>query len=383
MTRALGGNSSKLLQGFISETIEQKYNALDIPGFDWAEDMQLEFTYTQLQKDYGITPMANYYDLDSPAKPKKENQEVLSSGTVPRMKDVRYFNEDKIRKMIIKEQRFGANDERVIGSARKSLFGVIDALVGSHVNAMSYQRHQMVSAGELTLTADNNPFGINGVTFGSHVPSRNKKNLTGNNRWWTSYNSSTGVYSSEGSSCNPIKDLQDMVTAAKEKVASVHFEVSYAYMSQVLEHSKVKAALASKLFPLADPSVSAANVSVLGRDQKVTALGEIVGCPIKEISHISAVQKVNTTTNDLDEVTFPSFNGNVFVLVPDGKIGEFICVEPIALNGGEYASMFGGRLLITIGTDYVKKCQSYNSELTTLGLPSKVNYMWYLTPYNA
>ena len=40
------------LQGFITDQVMQKYNELDIPGFKFAEDMQLDFTYEQVQGEF-------------------------------------------------------------------------------------------------------------------------------------------------------------------------------------------------------------------------------------------------------------------------------------------------------------------------------------------
>lgn len=70
----------------------------------------------------------------------------------------------------------------------------------------------------------------------------------------------------------------------------------------------------------------------------------------------------------------------MFVFVPDGTIGIVKTVRPIAIDGGVYGQFYDGRLLLTIGADYVKKCQSYNTEMTSLAIPTAVNYFWYLFP---
>ena len=57
------------LQAFINDQVMQKYNELDIPGFKFAEDMQLDFTYEQVQGELGLNVMASYVDIDSPAVP--------------------------------------------------------------------------------------------------------------------------------------------------------------------------------------------------------------------------------------------------------------------------------------------------------------------------
>lgn len=373
LTRALGsGDVNAKLRGFLQETVAQKYNNLNISGFEFAEDMQLDFTYQQLQEKYGIYTMANYYDIDSPAIPKMEGGEILSVGTVPRMKDVKYLNEDKMRKLIIKEQRGIGVRESALGS----LFSICDGLVGGHINSLSYQRMQMISKGYLALNENNNPFGIKGVTFGAHVPTENYKTLTGTKRWWTD-----DARTTEGSACDPIQDLKDMVKVARTKGIRGHFEVSDNYMDAILAHSKVKAALAGKFWAGTAISGSLAYLASVSRDMQIQALGEIVGAPFAVQDHISQVEKLQN--GKLVENTFDSFEFGVIAFVPDGKIGEIVVVEPLEVGNGTYGYLFGGRLQLTVGSDPVKKCQSFNSEMTALCLPTKAKYMWYLTPSGA
>ena len=45
LSRALGGNDGRRLQGFLDNVVAQKYNELNIPGFKFADEMQLDFTY--------------------------------------------------------------------------------------------------------------------------------------------------------------------------------------------------------------------------------------------------------------------------------------------------------------------------------------------------
>lgn len=379
LTRALGGNDSARLQGFLDETLALKYNALNVEGFTFADEMQLDFTYEQLQKEVGINVMASYVDLDSPAKPFSTEGVTLGSGSIPRMKAVEYWNEDKYRKMLITEQRFGASSERVANAALKGLFNTVDTLVGSHTNSLTYQRNQIVSSGKFTLTDTNNPNGIKNVTFSNHVPAANIKTLSSTKRWWTSV--SDGVYSSEGSACDPIGDMQAMVKVARRKNVACHFEVNDAYADQILGHSKVKAALASYFFPAVDATIASASIAVRPREERIAALGAIVGAPIKCIDALVSVEKWNDTTKKIERPTFDAFESNVIVLVPDGKIGEILTVEPLVMAGGTYANFYGGRLLLTVGVNAVKKCQSYNTEMTSLVVPNVPQYMWYLHPY--
>lgn len=382
LTRALGGNDNARLQGFLDDVIANKYNSLQLDGFSFADDMQLDFTYEQIQKEIGLNVMAQYYDLDSPAIPVGTEGAQLSTGKIPRMKGVEYWDEDKYRKMLIDEQRFGASSDRVVNAAIKGLFNTVDTLIGGHTNSLTYQRHQIVSTGKFTLTATNNPNGIKSLTFASHVPTANVKTLDGTKRWWTSV--TDGVYSNPGTACDPIADLQAMVKTAKNKGVRGHFEVADTYMDQIIAHPKVVAAIAVRQYPLApDTATAQSAIAYMSSSEKDAVLASIVGASFKRIDSLVSVEKWDSASKSLVRPTFEAFESNVIVFVPDGSLGEVKTVEPIAINGGTYGSFYGGRLLLTVGADYVKKCQSFNTEMTSLVVPDKPQYMWYLHPYKA
>ena len=381
LSRALGASDSAHLQGFLDEVMAEKYNALQLDGFSFNPDMQLDFTYEQIEAEIGLNVMASYVDVDSPAIPIGTEGPQLSTGRIPRMKMVEYLNEDKIRKMLITEQRFGAASDRVRQAAVSNLFVTLDRLIGGHTNSLTYQRHQMVSAGKLTLTDVNNPNGITNVTFSAKVPKENVTTLSGANRWWTSV--SDGTYSNEGASCNPVADLKKIVRTARNRGVRGHFEVETTFMDQVLGHSKILSAIAAQVLPLADEAVGSAYVANMADSAKDAALAAIVGAPFVRVDSIVTTQKWDRSLSKLTSQTFNAFDGNVLVFVPDGSLGEVLTVEPITVQGGVYGGFYDGRLLLTVGVDPVKKCQSYNSEMTSLVVPDKPRYMWYIHPYAA
>ena len=373
LSRALGGNDSGRLQGFLNNVVAKKYNELNIPGFKFAPEMQLDFTYEQIQKEIGLNVMAQYLDLDSQPIPVGTEGAVISTGRIPRMKMVEHYNEDKYRKLLIAEQRFGASSSRVVDAAVAALFNTADTLVGGHTNALTYQRHQIVSTGKFTLNSTNNPNGIVGLTFASHVPSGNFNTLSGTKRWWTASD-----YSTEGSAADPIGDMIAMVEVARQKGVQGHFEINASYLDKVLRHSKVVAAIGANLFPTAtDASASAAYLS---RAKKIEVLAEIVGANIVAIDAVVAAEVYNKSTKALERTMIDAFEANVVVFVPNGDLGEIITVEPIAIDGGTYATFYGGRLLLTVDVNAKYKCQSFNTEMTSLVVPNKPKYMWYLKP---
>lgn len=373
LSRALGGSDSGRIQGFLDEVVAKKYNKLDVPGFKFAPEMQLDFTYEQVQKELGLNVMASYVDLDSQPIPVGTEGFVINTGRIPRMKMVEYYNEDKYRKMLIAEQRFGAQSSNVVNAAVKALFNTIDTLVGGHTNSLTYQRHQIVSTGKFTINSTNNPNGITGLTFASHVPSANINTLSGTKRWWTD-----SAYTTEGTAANPVEDMIAMVETARQKGVDGHFEVNAAYLDKVLKHSKVVAAIGANLFPTAaDASASAAYLS---RAKKIEVLADIVGAPIVAIDARVATEVWNKTNKALERKMMDAFEANVIVFVPNGDLGEILTVEPIAIEGGNYGTFYGGRLLLTVDVDAKYKCQSFNTEMTSLVVPNKPQYMWYLKP---
>lgn len=379
LSRALGGNDSKRLQGFLDDVMARKYNVLQLDGFTF-DEMQLDFSYEQIQREVSITPMANYYDLDSPAIPRSTEGVKSWTGKIPRMKDVEYLNEDKIRKQLILEQRMAAiGRDRVERGALDTLFVTVDTLIGGHTNSLTFQRHQMVSKHGFEISYANNPKGISGISIDAHVPAANITTLTSTARWWTN-----STKTSEGGAADPVGDLLNMIeTASNKYVSSVHFEVQKNYFKKVLNHSAVVRRIALNLYPTADVTNTIGAVANMDYEAKKRALENILGCPIKVWDTVVTKEAPVKATQNFTKVQMQAFEPDVIVLVPDGELGRVLTVEPIRVAGGTYGTFYDGKLLMTVGVDPVKKCQSFNTEMTSLVVPEVPQYMWYLYPNNA
>lgn len=377
VSRAFRGDAtSKRLQTFLDDVMALKYNMLQLDGFVFASDMQLDYTYEQLQKELGITAMASYYDVDSPAKPKAEQEITLSTGRIPRMKEVMFFNEDKVRKQLILEKMMAA--DQIQGNAGQKLFDVVDDLIGRHTNALTYQRHQMVSRGKFVLNNENNPDGtLQGVTFKAGVPLKNIKTLSGGEKFWTNKQ-----YSAEGASSDPIKSICDWLQPILDKGISGHIEINVAYFKRLLRHSKVNKYIGFSMWPTSSEEQATGAASVLTISQKTAALEDIFGVKIKTIDSISAVLKFNSATKKMEKKTCPAFEPDVIVFVPDGKIGEVLTVMPIATqdNSALVSTFYEGRLMLTVARNAVTKCQGFYTEMTSLAVPEVPQYMFYLFP---
>lgn len=387
LSLALGSSDSYVLQSYLDNVMASKYNELNIPGFAWSENMSPDFTVEVLYKNVDIIPMAQYVDLDSPAVPIGTSGMGGYTAKIPRMKLSEYYNEDKMRKVMLAERKLnglrnGVND--VINAARNTLFVTTDTLIGAHVNSLSYQRHQMVSKGLLEINSTNNPMGVKDLRIEAKVPTKNVTTLKGTARWWTSL--SDGTYSTPGSTCDPVKNLRDMVRNAQLfGLRNMHFELEFNYADQIAAHPKVVEAVATELLVGAvNEDWAIAKVNYMTTEAKLATLGKIVGAPFQIMDHVSTVQKFNKDTQKLENKQLNAFEPGVIVLVPDGQIGEIVPVEPIVVNdpAATYGEFFDGRLLLTVTYDASKKAQAYETELTALSAPTMPQYMYYLYPYN-
>lgn len=376
LSRALGPGES--IQSFLDNTMALKYNALQLDGFAFEPFMQVDFTFEQVFAEVGLNATAQYYDLDSPALPDGTPGFKSFTGKIPRMKKVEYFNEDKLRKMRLIEDRRSATPSQIADIAYQQLFITVDNLIGGHTAALTYQRHQAVSAGKFAITDTNNPKGIKNVVIDYHVPAANKTTLpNGQTQWWTS---STHTAGNEGSAADPVGDLSAMVKVARNAGVRGHFEVNIDYLKECLYHSAVLSVIGISMLPASDSTAQAAYARIQPYETLKARLEALIGAPIKAIDSLVSIESIDKTNKAFVRSNVDAFNKNVWVFVPDGEIGVVKTVEPIAIEGGRYGSFYGGKLLLTVGVDYVKKCQSYNTEMTSLVIPTVPQYFWYLFP---
>lgn len=377
VSRAFGGDvTSKRLQAFLDNTMALKYNELQLDGFSFASDMQLDYTYEQLQKELGITPMASYYDVDSPAVPKAEQEIALKTGKIPRQKEVIYFNEDKVRKQLILEKMLAG--DKIPTQAGQKLFDIVDELIGRHTNSLTYQRQQMVSRGKLTLDKKNNPDGtLQGVTFSANVPVKNITTLSGDVKFWKDK-----TYAAEGTKSDPVQSVIDWLQPILDKGIKGHLEINLAYFRRLLRHSKVNQHIGFGLWPTSSVEQASGAASVLPYSQKQAALEDLFGVKIKTIDSISRVLAYNTTSKRMEATNVASFEPDVIVFVPDGNIGEVLTVMPIVTqdNSALISTFYDGRLMLTVARDAVTKCQGFHTEMTSLVVPNVPQYMFYLFP---
>jgi len=367
------GFANESYQEFVDTYLANLHNGRKTTGFEWDSDIQLDFTYHQIQAELNLNTLPTFVDVDSPGVYKHTEGFQLSSGTIPRAKHGYALNEKILREEMIMSQRTGRFSTNLAQKMRDLVFDHTAKLIGGNYNALTLQRDQMVSTGSFVLDASNNPAGIKDITFTARIPDKNKKVLTGQKRWFTDE-------TTEGTASNPIKDLKDQVYDLKRiGVSAMHFEVDYLTFRRCIEHTKIRTAITLTLYP---NSPNIADMATLLDESIIKAkLEGIIGCPIKVIDNIVAVEKFSKEAGKVVKEQMRSFQENVWVLVPDGKLGTIKAVEPIAVPdpAARFAWYDGGRTILKQWYDTRTNTQYIESELTALVVPDKPQYMTYLT----
>ena len=371
--RSLAGLS---YQEFVDTLFADKYNTPDTSGFVWDEEIQMDYTYHQLQAEMGIYAMATYVDVDSEGPLRSPQGIELTTGKIPRMKHGFKLNEKIIREQMIMASK-NAFDTAAQNSIMNILYNSTDQLLGGNYNSLTYQRHQAVSTGTLTLLDTNNPQGIKNVTFDFKVPAANITTKAGNYRWWTD-----DAYTTEGSSSDPVADLVAFIKAANDAFAPVSIlEVSKRGFDRFLGHSKVLIAVGYYSNPEAASDTIASNIAKRLSAEEVRALLERkLGVTIRIIDTISVVEKYNKTTKSVDFTRISAFDEDAWSLIPDGTIGTIKAVQPIVIPdpAARIALFDMGRTVLTQTFNAKMKYQYIESELTALCVPSNVKYMYIL-----
>lgn len=360
--------------GYIDEVLAPVFDVLDTDGFAY-EAQQMDYDYYQIVKDRRYTPMAIYADIDSNVQPFGTSGWRVYGGTIPTMKVRRNISRADYRKMVEASKVLAGGD--VSNYALDQLFEVGGGMLTSHNNSLTYQRHQMVSTGQLHLTDKNNPYGIIDHKFYANIPKDNINNLSGANLIWTDATRGT-----EGPG-DPIKVMQDTVRKMQREkgIRNIVIEVDYDTAQDLVNHSKVLAALAARLFPLAQGSIASANVALLTWEDNLATLGTIIGATFKIVDSWVTVER-NDGSGGLVEDDMKAFAENVLVFRPSGSVGTIKNVVPYRMAGpvpnGTYAPIFGGRGQVIHEVKPLQHVEYIESELTALCVPNIPQLMYYV-----
>lgn len=361
---------------------------LNLDGFSWDPVSSLTFDYEQLIASNRLKVMATYTDKDSEAIPFGTEGFESARGVIPRQKARFLWDEDDYRKYLDTVSKLDFQNTTVKNYALDLLFDGLSDIKNAHELSMTYQRDQMVSNRGLTLSADNNPRGIVGLTFSANVPAGNVTTKTSTARWFTDPDHKDADH--EGSASDPVKDMRDIVRAMKRKgYTNIALEVDEQSWLEDMDHSKWRTAIGYKLRPdlVLAPSNNA-NALAVGNaaddDEVKQMFAKIIGIPLANIKFrqgLAAVEKLQGKGPDakLVRTSFRTFNANTYVFYPAGPLGTIKSVLPLVPDSkAMYATFFGGKGLIQYEYDAKAKTQDWWSELTALCVPNRPQEMFYL-----
>lgn len=366
---------------------------LNLDGFSWDPISSLTFDYEQLIASNRLKVMATYTDKDSEAIPFGTEGFESARGVIPRQKARFVWDEDDYRKYLDAVSKLDFQNTTAKNYALDLLFNGLSDIKNAHELSMTYQRDQMVSNRGLTLSADNNPRGIVGLTFSANVPDANVTTKTSTARWFTDAAHKDSDH--EGSTSDPVKDMRDIVRAMKRKgYTNIALEVDEQSWLEDMDHSKWRTAIGYAVRPdLVLAANNDANALIVGKnvgdDQVKEVFAKIIGIPLSNIKFrqgLAAVEKLQGKGPDakLVRTSMRTFNANTYVFYPAGPLGTIKSVLPLVPDSkAMYATFFGGKGLIQYEYDAKAKTQDWWSELTALCVPNRPQEMYYLITISA
>lgn len=375
MTFGLG---NKKFQDFVDK-FQLKYNTPQTDGFAWDSEIQLDYTYEQLIASLGITTLPVYVDADSEGLDKSLGEFKIGSNKIPTQKHRYAMNAKMLRERMLMVQRFGEsalnNDTR--NALMDMLFESTDKLLGGNRNALTHQRMQVCSTGQFTIDLENNPRGIQGITFDFGIPTANKVTLTTTARWWTN---AEHIAANEGSASDPLMFLKNKRKEMKKLgYPDGHFEMAEDLYDDLLTHSKVLQRIGYSLYPAAaDANAAQSYAANLTDDAKKDAIARIIGAPIKTYDSRAAVEKFDSEAKAIKPVTIDNFKKTNVSFVPNGQIGTIKSVRPMVFTDDptqRIAWFDGGRTLITNRFESKTKTMYVESEMAVLCVPNMPQYM--------
>lgn len=366
---------------------------LNLDGFSWDPISSLTFDYEQLIASNRLKVMATYVDKDSEAIPLGTEGFEAIRGVIPRQKARFLWDEDDYRKYLDAVSKLDFQNTTAKQYALDLLFNGLSDIRNAHELSMTYQRDQMVSNRGLTLSADNNPRGITGLTFTASVPDANVTTLSGTARWFTDPANKDADH--QGSASDPVKDIRTIVRNMKRKgYSNIILEVDEQSWLEDMDHTAWRTAIGYQLRPdLVLAANNDANALAVGNnagdDQVAAAFAKIIGIPLANIKFrqgLAAVEKLQGKGPDakLVRTSMRTFNANTYVFYPAGPLGTIKSVLPLVPDSSAmYATFFGGKGLIQYEYDAKAKVQDWWSELTALCVPNRPQEMFYLITYSA
>ena len=366
------------------DRFQEKYNTLNADGFVWDPEIQLDYKYEQLIASLGIKTLPIYVNEEDEALDVSRGEFKIGSNKIPTQRQRYPVDAKMMREMLIMTQRFGqANlNQRTKEALLSLMFDSVDTLLGGRTNALTHQRMQIVSTAQFSISLENNPRGITGLTFDFGVPAANKETLSGENRWWKN---ATHTTANEGTSSDPLLYLKNKVKAMRKNgFPRGHIEMSIDLFDDLLTHSKVLQRIGYSVYPIISSDAQAVQAAQNMTDDALkAAIERIIGCPIVTRDSLAAVDDLDEN-NELRPKTIENFKPTNVAFVPDGQIGTIKSVQPVVITSDptqRFAWFDGGRTLITNRYESKTRSMYVESEMAVLCVPQMPQYMcaWVVT----
>ena len=364
-------------QQFI-DGFNEKYNTLNVDGYQWDNEIQWDYTYEQLIAASNIATLPIYVDESSEALDKAFGKFEIGSNKIPTQKHRYPVDAKMLRSKFLLAQKFGAST--LTTETQNSLLDLLytgsDNLMKGNRNALTHQRMRINSTGQFVIDINNNPRGIKGLTFDFGIPQANKDTLLTTARWWTN---STHITANEGSSSDPLLYMKTLVKAKKKLgFPQGHIEMSIDLFDDLLIHSKVLQRIGYTLYPQATADGAIVYATNLTDDAKKAAMERFINCPIQTYDSIANVDSFDVTTKQLKQTTIENFVPTNIAFIPNGQLGTIKAVKPIVFTDDptqRTAWFDGGRTLITNKFENKTKTMYVESEMATLCVPNMPQYM--------
>lgn len=381
---SLGYTGASSLQSFVDDFFAEKYNAETTfaeLGFPLNPNLPINPTYEQIEATIRPYTMAGYVDIDSDGPSKSVDGVSLKQGGLPTFKHEVTLDRKIMREKLMLAEAIGRTNTEIDNVMVKLLFRGVDDLLGGNYNTMMYQRHQIVSNyGKLVINATNNPYGLPlELDFGV---SSSHKTVS---KWYTK-DSQGNVAQAENVSngtIDPIKVLRNIKKNAEDKdgMPSCHWEISKTTYDDIMSLPYFRQMYVLSANPMiTDPAQQLAYGNTIDDSLIFEYLQRRVG-RIVVVDAVASVEKIDPATHTTKYETLKSFNEGVFVLVPDGEIGDVQCGRPVYMEtpGSRTALYDGGRTLIRQVFNDENMIQTIKSEVTALCVPNKTRWFYYVT----
>lgn len=363
-------------QQFVDK-FKTKYNKEQTDGFAWDPEVQLDYTYEQLEVNLGITTLPTYVDSESDAYDRSLGGFVIGSNKIPTQKARYAMNRKILRERMLAVKKFG--QAALTGESRDAILNLMfestDQLLQANVNARTHQRMRICSTGKFTIDAENNPQGLTGLTFDFGIPAENMDELKTTERWWTKREH---VQANEGAASDPLQYLKNKVKMMRKNgYPAGHFEMSQDLFDDLLTHSKVLKRIGLALNPMVTGESAIVAAKNLTDDVLKSQIERIIGCKIVTRDSVAAVDKYDADSKSLKPVSIENFAPCNVSFVPDGQIGTIKSVQQLTMDDPtERVAWFdGNRTLLTQRYNSATKTMYVQSETSILLVPQMPRYM--------